>query len=374
VTRLLYNVNIPRFFVSHRLRLALEAQKAGYEVHVTTSDQDTEQIAQILAAGLAYHPLPLRQHGTSPLDEARTLRAMVRLYRTLKPDIVHQVSIKPVLYGGIASQLAGVRARVSAMSGLGYVFIDDRLKARGVRALAVPFFKMVLAPQNVRVIFQNPEDLERFVAMGAVTREKARLIRGSGVDVTQFVPRAEAAGPPTVLFAGRLMWRKGIGDFAEMARRLRHRARFVVAGYVEATSPDAVSRGQLDDWQREGILEWLGKRDDMPEVLAAAHVVCLPSTYGEGVPKILIEAAACGRAIVATDAAGCREIVRHDVNGLLIPPGDTGALVGAVTRLLDDAELRQAFGRRGRDIAVTGFSLDRVVRETLAVYEELLKR
>jgi glycosyltransferase involved in cell wall biosynthesis len=372
MTRLLYVVNIPRFFVSHRLPLALAAREAGYDVQVATSDADPASIEQIHAAGLPFHPLPLSQHGTGPLTELRTLRALVTLYRSLKPDIVHQVSIKPVIYGGLAARMAGVPAVVSAMSGLGYVFIDSSAKAKILRAGLTPVFRLALAGKNTHMIFQNPDDLNHFVEMGFIDPARAVLIRGSGVDITQFVPQPEAPGQPVVLFAGRLMWQKGIGTFAEVARKLKGQARFAIAGYAEATSPGAVTPEQLAAWENEGIVELWGRRADMPQVFAQSHIVCLPSTYGEGVPKVLIEAAACARPIVTTDTAGCREIVRDGENGLLVPPDHLDATVAAVKTLIQDAPKRQAMGANGRARVEAEFSLEKVVAATFALYERII--
>jgi len=374
MTKILYNVNIPRFFVTHRLPLAYAAQEAGYEVHVTTSDTDRENVAKIVASGLPYHPLPLAQHGLSPLGELWTLRTMIQLYRQLQPDIVHQVSIKPVLYGGIAARLVGIPAIVSAMSGLGYVFIGTGRKPRILRQLITPALKFALATPNTRMIFQNPDDLERFITMRLIVPERAVLIRGSGVDTAQFVPAPEPDGKPLILFAGRLMWQKGVGHFVDAARRLHHKARFVIAGYAETTAPGSVPAEQLQQWANAGILEWWGKRDDMPQVFAQSHIVCLPSTYGEGVPKVLIEAAACARPIVTTDTPGCREIVRNGENGLLTLPDDSDSLTAALEKLITQPQLRQQMGARGRAIAVSEFSLQRVIDETFAVYESLLKQ
>jgi glycosyltransferase involved in cell wall biosynthesis len=370
--KILYNVNIPRFFVSHRLPLALAAAKAGYDVHITTSDEDQEHVAQIKATGLPYHPLPLAQHGTNPLGELKTLQAMISLYRQLKPDLVHHVSIKPVLYGGIAARLSDVKAVVGAMSGLGYVFIDESPKAKVLRQLVKPLFGLALGHKNSSMIFQNPEDRQRFLDMRLLSPERAILIRGSGVDMALFTAKPEADGKPIVLFAGRLMWKKGLGDFVEAAKQLKEKARFVVVGYAEATSPDIVALSQLEAWAKEGLIEYWGKREDMPNVFAQSHIVCLPSTYGEGVPKVLIEAAASGRAIVTTDTAGCREITRHEENGLLVPPNNIPALITALEKLIDNPHLRQKMGQRGREIALNEFSLNLVVEETLALYERLL--
>ncbi len=368
-------VNIPRFFLSHRLLLALAAREAGFDVHVATSDRDHEGLRRIRECDLPVHPIALGQHGTNPLLELRTLLALLALYRQLRPDLLHHVSIKPVLYGGIAARLAGCPHVVQALSGLGYVFADRSLKARLLKAASGLPFKLALGGANTRLIFQNPDDQRQFVERGLITRGKTRVIRGSGVDETVFRPSAEAPeSPPVVLFAGRLLWQKGIGDFIEVARRLRGDARFQVAGYEEASSPSNVSAARLRAWQSQGLIEWLGARADMPAVYANSHIVCLPSTYGEGVPKTLIEAAACARACVASDTPGCREIVRHGVNGLLAPPGDIDALTRALKRLIDDADERRRMGAAGRKIVLDGFTLRQVINETLALYDAMLAR
>ncbi|MCY4147238.1 MAG: glycosyltransferase family 4 protein [Chloroflexi bacterium] len=370
---LLFVVNIPRFFVSHRLGLALAAQAAGFRVSVAASGADTASITRIQAAGLPFHPLPFSQHGTNPLHELATLLALRRLYARLQPDLLHHVSIKPVLYGGIAARLCRLGAVVHAMSGLGYVFAGDGWKARLINRLSAPAFKLALAGAGSRIIFQNPDDQRLFIQRGLVNRERTRLIRGSGVDETIFCPAKEpAAGLPVVLYAGRLLWQKGIGDFVEMARRLRNRAVFRVVGYAEPTSPLSVPLRQLDAWQAAGLIEWQGKRADMPVAYAESRLVCLPSTYGEGVPKVLIEAAACARACVATDTPGCREIVREGVNGSLVPPGDVDALTATVQKLLDDPDACQRMGAAGRQIVLDSFTLARVCADTIALYRELL--
>jgi len=371
--RLLYFVNIPRFFVTHRLPLAQAAQDAGYEVHITTSSYDTENVARIQASGLTYHPLPMSQHGTNPLDEVKALQSIAALYRKLKPDIVHQVSIKPVLYGGLVAHRVRIPALVSAMSGLGYVFIGPGTKPRLLRLLITPLLKTALAHHNSRMIFQNPDDQARFIKLGLIDPARTVLIRGSGVDTDVFIPQPEFDDTPMVMFAGRLLWPKGLGEFVEAARRLKGQARFVIVGYPEATSPASVPLDQLETWQRDGLIEWWGKRDDMPRVYAQAHIVCLPSTYGEGVPKVLIEAAACGRPIVTTDTPGCREIARAGQNALLVPPYDVKALTAALERLIHDGNLRRSMGARGRQIATAEFSLAMVNAATLGVYSDLLK-
>jgi glycosyltransferase involved in cell wall biosynthesis len=373
--RLLFVVNIPRFFVSHRLPLALAAKEAGYDVHVATSDSDAENLARIREAGLSLHPIPLVQHGRRPTDELRTLMALVRLYRRLRPDIVHHVTIKPLLYGGIAARLTGRRAVIAAMSGLGREFRDPSGRTRRPGLAFRTALRLALPRRTTHLLFQNEDDLGVFRDLGHADSDRATLVRGSGVDLQHFrhtpEPPPTDAGP-VVLYAGRLMWQKGLGTFVEVAERLSDVARFHVAGYSEPDSPDAVPVQQLESWAEEGRIVWLGSRDDMPEVISAANIVALPTVYGEGVPKTLIEAAACGRAIVTSDAPGCRDICRDGVNGLLIGPGDPDGLERAIRRLVAEPELRQRMGAAGRHIAEEEFSIGRVVEETLALYERVL--
>jgi len=373
--RLLFVVNIPRFFVSHRLPLALAARDAGYEVHVATSSHDPENLARIHGSGLTVHPIPLSQHGRDPLAELRTMLALLRLYRRLEPDILHHVTIKPLIHGGIAARLARRRVVVAAMSGLGRAFRDAEGRPRRPGALLRSALRLALPRSSTHLLFQNRDDLEVFRELGLVEEGRATLVRGSGVDLARFRPSPEpvpTAGGPVVLYAGRLMWQKGLGTFVEVARRLTGTARFQVAGYSEAGSPDAVPIDDLERWAADGHIEWLGARDDMPAVLAAANLVVLPTVYGEGVPKTLIEAAASGRAIITSDAPGCRDICEDGTNGILIPPGDVDALEAAVRRLVHDATTREAMGVAGRRIAEEGFALERVIEETLSLYAQLL--
>ena len=372
--RLLFVVNIPRFFLSHRLPLALAARQAGFDVQVATSDSDPAALQTIAEHGIRCHPVRLRQHGLNPLQELRTLLALRALYREIQPDLLHHVSIKPVIYGGIAARFSGCERVVQAMSGLGYVFVNPSPKAKLLNLLCAPAFKLALAGEHTRTVFQNPDDRQLFVERGMAALHKTLVIRGSGIDEDVFRPRVENQDdPPVVLFAGRLLMQKGIGDFVAVARQLRGKARFRVAGYEERTSPLNVSVPQLRSWESEGLIEWLGARDDMPAVYAESNIVCLPSTYGEGVPKVLIEAASCARACVATDTPGCREIVRDGVNGLLVPPNDIAALTQAVQHLIDSRGQRMKMGAAGRQIVIEGFTLRQVVNETLSLYRSLLE-
>jgi len=370
--RLVFLVNIPRFFVTHRLPLAEAARAAGYEVHVATSDVQASYLAPIRAAGFAVHVLPISQHGAWPPEEIRTAFLVYRLYAQLQPDLVHHVGLKATVHGGVAARLAGVPAVVNALSGLGHLFTSTAARERALRAAVKPVLRFATGGPSAWMILQNPENRELLARLGVGDPDRCLVIRGSGVDLRRFRPSPEPDGRPVVLFAGRPLRSKGLPDFVEAARRIATRARFVVASLDEPGNPDAVPAALLRDWQQAGWIEWWGQRDDMPEVFRQANVGCLPTRYGEGVPKALIEAAACGRAIVASDVPGCREIVRSGDNGILVPEGHIESLVGAIEHLLCNAAERGRMAARGRRIAEDGFSLEQVNRETLNLYERLL--
>ncbi len=371
--KLLFTVNDAGFFLSHRLPVALAARDAGYEVHIATAPGAA--VARIRDLGFTHHPVPLSRRGLNPVAEAGTLWSLYRLYRRLRPALIHHVTAKPVLYGGIAARLAGAPAVVSAVSGLGYVFIHRGWKA-GLLRLAIKIgYRWALRRRGARVIFQNPDDRETFLTQAMAAAKDSVLIKGSGADVTRFIPSPEPEGLPVVVLPARMLWDKGVGEFVEAARHLNKDnpcARFVLAGDTDGGNPTAVPAADLRRWQNEGAVEWWGFRSDMAAVLQQAHIVCLPS-YREGLPKSLIEAAACARPIVSCDVPGCREIARAGENALLVPPRDSTALAKALGRLIGDATLRQDFGARGREIVEAEFSLDRVIDETLDLYAALMR-
>ncbi|HVC28989.1 MAG TPA: glycosyltransferase family 4 protein [Gammaproteobacteria bacterium] len=371
-SRILYVVNDAGFFLSHRLPLAQAAHANGYEVHVATPGDDASKT--ISSHGYKFHAVPLARQSMNPLGDFKTFLCLFRLYKNIRPDIVHQVTIKPVIYGGLAARLAGVPAMVSALTGLGHIFVDHGLKAKILRSLAKVALRFSLNHRNSMVIFQNPDDRELFIQEGLLTVSNTKLIKGSGVDMVHFSPSEESLGIPLVVLASRMLWNKGVGVFVEAAIMLRDRvhARFALVGDTDPGNPEAIPDTQLAAWKDRGVVEFWGWRSNMIEVCRQASIICLPSYYGEGVPRILIEAAACGRPIVTTDTPGCREIVRHGVNGLLVPPRDSSALAHALKQLLEDPESRKQMGRAAREIAVAEFSLEKVVSETLAVYRQLL--
>jgi len=372
--RILMVVNIEWYFRSHRLGLAKALAANGFDVTVAASVERGEADA-ILREGIRFLPLRLRRRSTNPLRELMTIAELVRLYRRERPDLVHHVTVKPILYGSLAARFAGTPAQINAIPGLGYLFLGRGIRGRLRRRFAMRAYKWALGGQRSRTVFQNAEDRQLFVQEGVVPESQAILIRGAGVDLRKFVPRPEPEGPPRLILASRLLWDKGVEDFVEAVRCLRRQeiaCRAVLVGKPDTENPHCLPIDVLHQWEAEGLVELWGHQTEMPSVLSQAAVVVLPTFYPEGLPKILLEAAASGRAIVATDVPGCREVVRPGENGLLVPPHDPAALAAALASLLADPERRASMGRLGRARAEAEFSEEHVFAQTLAVYQDLL--
>lgn len=372
--RVLIVTNSERFFLSHRLPIARGLLRAGCEVWVAAGVERQLQ-EQITAEGLRFIELGLDRGSRNPARELATIRELAAVYRRVRPDVVHHVTVKPILYGSFAARLARVPHVVNAVPGLGYLFIGRRVHERARARAAVLAYRLACRGAHVRFIFQNPEDRALFLERGIAPRAQTVLIRGSGVDLRQFAPSPPPPGPPVVLLPARLLWDKGLAELVEAARRLRAEGvsfRLVLAGETDPSNPRSADEDSIRRWQSEGLLEWWGHRADMPDVLRQTSIVALPS-YREGLPKALLEAGAAGLPSVTADVPGCREVVQHEVNGLLVPPRDARALAAALRRLLQDAPLRAALGARARQVVVEHFSEQRVVHDTLALYRTLLE-
>jgi glycosyltransferase involved in cell wall biosynthesis len=370
---IIYFVTEDWYFCSHRLPHAVAAQKAGYNVYVIT--RVTSHGTEIESAGLNLIPLDLSRRGKNPFAEAAILKKLVNIYKSVRPQIVHHVAIKPVIYGSIAARITGVPATVNALAGLGYLFSSNSIKARLVRPVIKGLFRYLLNNERTTLILQNPDDIKVICDSGTVDRSRVSLIMGSGVDTEEYRRQPESGDVPIVLLASRLLWDKGVGEFVEAARILKREgavARFILAGEGDNHNPMSIPDSKLGAWHEEGQVEWWRWRSNMPAVFADSHIVCLPS-YREGMPKVLIEAASCGRPIVTTDAPGCREIVIDGENGILVPIKDVDALARAIRELLDSPDLRLRMGLAGRQLVKRKFSLATVVNETLAVYESMIQ-
>ena len=368
--RLLFLMNEALFFTTHRLPVAEAAQKAGYEVYVAAPFEDGP-VAVIRGHGFHYHDLPLKRGGRSLFGELRLLARCFQLIHRIKPDLVHHVAMKPVIYGGLASRLLGVPGVVHAITGLGFLFIRDDWQARTLRALIRPLYRYALGHPNARVIFQNPDDLELFLGQGLVRQEVTLMIKGCGVDMSVFAPGPVPDEPLVVMFPARILGDKGVYEFIHAARALKAAgttARFVLVGRRDPANPTDVPEATIRGWEAEGLVEWWGFRSDMAAVLPKAHIVCMPS-YREGLPRGLIEAAACGLPIVTADVPGCREVVCHGKSGFLVPVRDGPATAEAIGKLLQDGELRASMGRAARRLALAEFTVEAFVADTLTAYE-----
>ena len=370
--KVLFLVTEDQYFCSHYLPHASAAKRQGFDVLVVTRVRNHGR--QIEEEGFRLIPIEMSRAGINPLMELGTLWKLIRIYKDEKPDVVHHIAMKPVLYGSFVAWITRVPFRVNLFGGLGYMFTSRRWRAVFLRKFVSNAFRILLNRPNSRVIFQNPDNQSVMIRLGILKPGSTRLIRGVGVNPEVFLPTPEPVGITTVVLAARMLWDKGVGEFVEAARRIRDKgidARFILVGDTDPENPAAVPPYQLAAWNSSGVVEWWGRREDMPNVFAQAHVVCLPSYYGEGVPRVLIEAAASGRPIVTTDAPGCREIVRHGENGLLVPVRDAVDLASALEKLIADPALRRKMGANGRSLAVSEFSVEKITRQTLALYQEL---
>ena len=371
--KLLFIVNVDWFFVSHRLPIAIEAISQGHEVHIATTV--TNKLNLLERSGLIVHNLDVRRGnvGISILSE---LWSFFSIIKDVRPDIVHLVTIKPVLLGGIAARLAGVPVLVSAVSGLGIVFSSNNLKYKFLRQALYPFYYLAFGHKNQKVIFQNNNDLRSLLNWRVVSTRKSILIHGSGVDLDAYSYLPESKEIPVISFAARLLIDKGVEVFVKASEILQKRkinARFWLIGEPDPGNINTVTEKQLRGWESAGLVELFGYREDISNLFSKSNIVTLPSFYGEGLPKVLIEAAACGRAVITTDHPGCRDAIELNKTGLLVPTRDPVGLADAISFLLKHSTLRNDMGRLGRKRAEDIFDVRQIVAEHIHIYEKLLE-
>lgn len=372
--KLMFVVNVDWFFLSHRLPIALEALRQGYQVHIATGL--TDRLDELQRHGLVVHPLALDRSSAGLGNTLRTLGQLWKVFRAVRPDVVHLVTIKPILLGGLAARLAGVPAVVAAVSGLGFVFMALGTKAVVRRWLVAGLYRVALGHRNLKVIFQNPDDRAILGELMYLPNSKVEMIRGSGVDLTLYSHTPLPQGVPVVLLAARLLADKGVREFVQAARLLKRQGvstRFCLVGAADPANPASLADAELTQWANEGWVELWGQLSDMPAVLGAAYLVVLPS-YREGLPKVLQEAAACGRAVVTTDVPGCRDAIDPGVTGVLVPVRNAVALADALKGLINNPARCQVMGDAGRALAESAFDVRQVVAVHLRIYQELIKK
>lgn len=365
-------LNNPSYFLSHRLGLARSIMARGCRVGVV-APFERESAEAIRRLGIDFHPWRLDRGSTNPAREALALWDLLRLYGVHRPQLVHHITPKAVLYGSLAARWSGVPARVNALTGLGYLFADG--KPNAIQRMFASVQRRCHAGRRSRTIFQNPDDERLFITRGFIAMKNARLIRGSGVDPDQYRPQSAAPRQrPIILLPSRMLVDKGVEDTVAAVGLLKTRGvdcQLWLAGASDPANPRAVPEDKLRSWNAQGLALWLGHVDDMVALFHQASIVCLPSYYREGVPKALIEAASCALPIVTADTPGCREIVEHGRTGLLVEPRRPDRIADALAQLIADPARAAAMGRAGRELVEREFSLAQVNERTLAVYGEV---
>lgn len=372
--KLLIVITNPDFFLSHRKEIALEAKSQGYEVHLCTMNKPS--VAEIKSLGFIHHNWRIARTGTNPLSEFLAILSLWRVFWTVRPDIVHLVTIKAVLYGGILARLSPVKGVVTAISGLGFVFSSQKLKARILRSVLKYFYAFALGHSNQKIIFQNPDDRELLYHVTGFDLTKVEMIRGSGVNLEKFTPKPESEGDIVFTFAARLLWDKGIGEFIDAANSLVGQdlpVRFLVVGEPDSLNPESVKDEHIKRWAMQPRISFLGHKsaEEMPEIFAKSHVVVLPS-YREGLPKVLLEAQASGRPVITTDVPGCRDAIEEGKTGLLCPVRDASILAVQMRKLIEKPELRREMGQNARKLAEEVFGVEKVVEQHLNIYSKIL--
>lgn len=370
--KLLFLIAEDWFFCSHFFERAVAARDAGYEVVVVTRVQ--KHGATIQAAGMRLIPIAIQRRSINPIRELRLLWEMLKIYLIERPDLVHHVASKPIFYGSLVARCLGNIRVLNAPVGMGYAFSSNDVVAKILRPLMQLAYRFLLNPPQSRVIFENGTDLNAFVSSHCVRAKDARLIKGAGIDLKKFHPMPRVGGMVTVMLIARMLRDKGVREFVEAARQLHAsgvHARFVLVGSPDPGNPASIPESTISEWNGRNGIEYWGWRDDMRDVLSQADIVCLPS-YREGLPKSLLEAAACAIPIVTTDTVGCRDVVVDGVNGLLVPVRDATAIASALRKLIESPELRATMGKSGRTYAEKMFATEIVIAETLAVYHELV--
>ena len=373
MAKILVVTNDAWFFVSHRLPIAKAVSAAGG--NCTVAAKSDESVAAIKSAACEFVDWKIAPRGQTVFGELKTVLSLLRIVREQKPDVIHLITIKAVLYGGIVARLLNVPCCVYAISGLGAIFRKTSTRGRLLRTLIAPFYRFATGHRNSVLLFQNPDDRKQLLNDFGYDINRTRIIRGSGVDVNDYQPTSEPSGVPVVTMAARLLKDKGVSEFVAAATLLKQQgvsARFRIAGdSVAQGNPGAFTEAELQELKDNSVVEFLGHCSDVATLFAQSTIVVLPS-YHEGLPKVLLEAGAAGRPIVTTDVPGCRDAIIPNETGLTVPVRDSNALADAIKTLLDDSELRINMGAAGRSFVVNEMGIDAVVEQHIVLYNDLL--
>ena len=373
-SRLLFLVNSSSYFLSHRLGIAIEAKKQGYEVHIASPEDGCEDTFKI--KGLMHHKLPISRTSINIFSEIKAFLNIYFLIKKINPDLLHLITIKPVIYGGIISRLIQIKGVVSAVPGLGYVYISKGIRAAILRFFINYFYKVSFSKKSLKIIFQNKDDMNKLRLAVGFDPIKSVIIKGSGVDLDEFKSTPLPEGRPVISMISRLQEDKGVKEFARAAQMIKERkieADFWLIGDTDSSYPSPILIEDLQEWENKGFLSVLGYRKDINILIGNSNIIVLPS-YREGLPKVLLEAAACGRPVITTDVPGCRAAIEEGKTGLLVPPRDSSSLADKIEYLLGNKELLKKMGNAGRKLAEENFSLDKVVSAHLKIYSSLIDK
>ena len=373
--KIIFLVTEDWYFCSHRLSLACAARDEGYDVVVVTKVSKHKE--NIERHGIKVIDLSFKRKDKSIVKSIKIIKNICDIYNMEKPDIVHHISLQTVVLGSIAAIITKAPVVINSLTGLGFLFTSNKLVVRLIKVLVVePTLKLLFSRKNTWAILQNIDDKRLLMSFDILKDESSVLIRGSGVDLSLFSGRPESDETPKIVFASRMLKDKGVMEFIEAVKELKERkvkAVFVLVGDVDEGNPSSIDKHDLENLQNNGVLEWWGHQDNMNKVFEQSHIVCLPS-HREGLPKVLLEAAAASRPIVASDVPGCREIVHDGTNGLLVRVKDSSALANAIEQLLDNKALRIEMGINGRDLVEREFTSEIINRQTLVLYGHITQR
>ena len=367
--KILFIVNLDTFFISHRLPVAISLKNHGYEVHIATKFTTKENYLKSL--GFYTHQLPIERTSLSIFSNFLTFINIFQLIKIVSPNLLHLITIKPILLGGISSYFFKNISVVVSVSGLGFVFSDKGKFSFLRRTLISKLYKFALLNKKITVIFQNKEDRNTLLKITNLKKENTKLIYGSGVDLKTYSVKSDEKTPPIVLFASRLLISKGIIDFIESSKYLEN-IRFVISGGFDFDNPDCVDKGLIEKMSKQGYIEYWGYSEKMEEIINQSSIVVLPSYYGEGLPKILIEAAACGKPVITTDHPGCRDAIIENTTGLLVPIKSPKSIASAINYILANKEIKTSMGIHARLLAEKRYSIDHVIEQHLVIYRALI--
>lgn len=372
--KILLVANTDWYLYNFRMSLARFLKASGFEVIFVAPSGEYQQ--KIINEGVGFIPWQVKRRSMFILGELIALIRLLLIYYRQKPCLVHHFTVKPVLYGSIAARIGGVGAIVNSITGLGYIFLSKDCNLKLLQKLLVPVYRFAFHQNRLHLIFENPDDLEMLESKNMIRKSQSSVIQGVGVDERVFSQTPDPNNEvPTIILPARMLYDKGVEDFVNAAKmvRLKRKAKFILVGDVDPGNPSMIRKETLQRWVTEEAIEWWGFQGDMPNIFQNCNIVTLPS-FGEGLPTVLIEAAACGRPLVATDVPGCRDVVMDGVNGYLVPVNDVDALAAAMIKLIDSPEKRQAMGNESRKLVLEKFTAEMVNQATFTIYKQLIEK